>query len=172
MKRGHFQGAHNALQAIVEVMGNAASELAYGFDLLTVVDFFVRFAQALLQRSAAGDVTQDQGEAEQGSIAMMDGVDDQLGGKVPAVRAHHHAFHFNAPGLGRTSQESRQHAARAITLIEEQLAGLAANVPGLKTGHPLRATIPIDNQTIRIDQADGSVGHTAGKQAKAPLAFA
>jgi len=57
---GHFQGTQDATEEVVEVMGNAASQLAHGFHFLRLAQGFFDLAHALLFGDARADVVGEQ----------------------------------------------------------------------------------------------------------------
>ena len=131
----HLQAAADAGQQIVEVVREAAGQLADGFHLL-------RLAKLLLDRALLGQVARDLGEADQLARVVADRIDDHASPEPRAVLAHPPAFGFEAAlargGLQRDARDPR----RAILVGVEPRKVLAHDLVGGIALEALGAGVP------------------------------
>ncbi len=80
--------AENHRQQVVEVMGDAAAELADRLHLLRLEQRLAGLFQGLLRLVRLGHITGDLGKAEQRAGVAANRIDDHVGKKPRAVLAH------------------------------------------------------------------------------------
>src|SRR5262249_48695028 len=107
-------------QQVVEVVRDAAGELAERVHLLRMRPLGLRFVQGKLRLAALGDVAGDLREAEQGALLVADRVDDHVGPEQGAVLAHAPAFRLEPAILRGGVERARGQPGRTI------LAGVKA----------------------------------------------
>ena len=94
-------------QHVVEVVGDAAGQLAERVHLLRLRQLLLRALQRELAFAAFGDVAGDLGKAGQFAFFIVDGVDDDAGPKPRSVLAHAPALGLVASFLPRHGEGSQ-----------------------------------------------------------------
>ena len=84
----HLRVAAHDHQQIVEVVRDAAGQLAERLHLLRLRQLFARARRARLRLAPLGDVAGDLGKADQRAFLVMDRVDDDTRPEAAAVLAH------------------------------------------------------------------------------------
>ena len=87
-------------QQIVEVVGNAAGQLAHCFHFLRLGELLLGMSQFLLSGATPGDVTSDFREPNEVALAISNGVYDDDCPERAAIFAHAPRFGFEAALFG------------------------------------------------------------------------
>ncbi len=137
-----FQIPKNYHHEIVEVMCNAACQLADGVHFLRGGELFLSLAQSPLGFHPLGDIAGDFGEADQFAVIIPDGINHYRGPKTSAVFSHAPAFRLE-PALGpRRSQCFLGNAGRQILRCVKTAEVRSYNLIRCVTFDALRTRIP------------------------------
>ena len=144
-----LQAAQDRHQQIVEIMRDAAGELADRIHLLRLEQRLAGALQRLLGVFAFGDVAGDLGEAEEPAILAADGIDHHMRPEAGAVLAHPPAFAFEPPLSHRGFQRPLRHRPWPILLGIESREMLADDfIRGIALD-ALGAGVPVGDDAFR-----------------------
>ena len=170
--------AHDDLEEVAEVVGDAARELAEGLQLLRLGHLLAQRVHGPLRLAPLGDVARHLGEADQGAAAaaiaalvVADGVDHHAGPEAAAVLAHAPALGLEPPGPLGLLQRPLRHPGGAVLLGVEAGEVLADDLLRRPALDPPRARVPVGDPARGVEHEDGVVGHALHEQAEAPLAL-
>ncbi len=142
-RRQQFGRAADHGHQIVEIVGDAAGQLADRLQLLRLEERGARLLQLLLRPALLGDVAGDLGEADMTSLVVADRIDDDMGAEAGAVLAH-------APGLflifavaQRGLERARRLAGGAVLVRVEEREMAADDLVRAIALDRLRARIPV-----------------------------
>jgi len=156
--------AGNDHQQIVEVVGDAAGELAERIELLRFGELPLHRKQLLLRLLALADVAGDLGKACQLAGVVADGIDDDACPEKRAVLANPPAVLLVMPGfrgdLQRLGRLSRGLVGRGV----ESRKVLADDLPGRIALDAFAAGVPVRDYAGRIQHVEGIIGD-AGRPA-------
>ena len=170
--------AHDDLEEVAEVVGDAARELAQRLQLLRLGHLLAQRVHGPLRLAPLGDVARHLGEADQGAAAaaiaplvVADGVDHHAGPEAGAVLAHAPALGLEPPGPLGLLQRPPRHPGGAVLLGVEAGEVLADDLLRRPALDPPRARVPVGDLARGVEHEDGVVGHALHEQAEAPLAL-
>jgi hypothetical protein len=164
-----LQAAQHRRQQVVEIVRDAAGQLADRLHLLRLEQRFPRRVEMLLGLPPFGEVARDLGEAQQRARRAADGIDDHMRPEVRAVLAHPPAFGLELAGaLGRL-QRGRRNAACDVLLGIEQREVPADHFPGCIALEALGAGIPARDVAGSVEHVDRIVGDGVDQQPEALL---
>jgi hypothetical protein len=168
----HFEAAGQHRQQVVEVVRDAAGQLADRFHFLRLEQRRIRLGQRGVGLLLLGQVARDLGKADQLAHVVVDGVDDDVGPEAGAVLAH-------APALGFVAAFARGGAERAcrpaldpVFLGIEARKMLAHDLVGLVALDALGADVPVADRALGREHVDRVIGHALHQQPEALLAGA
>ena len=142
-----FEIADDDCQQIIEVVRDAACELADAFHLL-------RLPGALVCGAPFGEVARDLGKSEDLSVGRLDRIDDDACPKAASVLAHPPAFGLELSRFRGSPQSALWNLGRFVFRRVERRKMAADNlVAGIALG-ARRARIPVDDVTVRIKHED------------------
>ena len=165
-----LEAAHHGGQQIVEVVGDAAGQLADRFHLLRLEERLPGQLEFLLRAAALGDVARDLGEAEQAAVGAADRIDHDVRPEPRAVLAHAPAFLLETSlPLGRV-EGAGGFAGGAIFLRVETREMLADDLLRPVALDAFRAGIPAHDLAVGIEHVDRVVDHALDEQPQLFLA--
>nr|GEU28338.1 hypothetical protein [Tanacetum cinerariifolium] len=151
------------VEQVVEIMGDAARELADRFELLRLEQRFLGLRQRVLGQPALGDVARDLGKADQGAVRVVHRVDHHAGPEAGAVLAHAPAFVLEA-ALRRLRQHLRRAAGCAVFGRIKAGKMLADDFRLRIPLEALRARVPAADDAVGRQHVDGVVAHARDEQ--------
>ena len=164
------QPAHQSLglaaydhQEIVEVVRDAAGELAERLHFLRLRELRLRALERFLRVAPLGDVAGDLGEADQLALLVADGVDDDVGKKLRAVLAHAPGLRLELAGGGGGRQRAVGQASGAVLVGVEHREVPADDFLGGVAFDAFGAGVPAFHDAVRIEH-DQRVIDDAGHQ--------
>ncbi len=167
-----FEAAQHRHQQVVEVVGDAAGELAHRLHLLGLGQGSLRLRQRLFGAAALGDVAGYLGEADMRTVLAADRIDDDAGPEAGPIAAQ-------APALGRElalrecgGERPGRHVPRPVLLGVEAREVGADDLLGLVSLDTAGAGIPVRHHPVAVEHVDRVVGHALEQQAVALLAGA
>ena len=119
-----FETAEHRHEQIVEVVGDAAGQLSDRIHLLGLEQCLAGLFELLLRFLALGDVAGDLGEAQNGPVAVADGIDDDVRPEARAVLADAPALLFE-PSLPRGRRQRVVRLAGLPILLRVELREMA-----------------------------------------------
>src|SRR6185312_10682019 len=143
---------------VVEIMRDAAGELAQRLDLLRLRELLLRALQRELRFVALGDVARDLGEADDLAVRGTDRINDEVGAEALAALAHAPVLGLVAAVLARDAERPLGHAGGALLWRIEDREMLADDFVGGVALDTLRAGIPIADIAVAVEHADRVVG--------------
>ena len=167
-----LQAAEHRHQQVVEVVRHPAGQLADGVHLLGVEQGLAGAVQRILRFFAFGDVARDLGEAQQLSLLIAYGVNDDMRPETAAVLAQPPAFGFELAFPRRGFQRAGRHAPGAVLRRVEIGKMLADDFRRAVALDALGAGIPVGDDALGAEHVDGIVGDALNQQAKLLLALA
>ena len=166
-----LEAAEHRHQQIVEVVRDAAGELADRIHLLRLEQRLAGLLEPLLRLAALGDVARDLGEADDLAAIVADGIDDDMRPEAAAVLAHAPAFLLEA-ALAPGGVERLLRLAVAAVLLGVELREVAADDLVRQVAlDPLRAGIPVGHAAFGVEHVDRVVGDALHQQAELLLAL-
>ncbi len=165
-----FEASHDRHQQIVEVVGDAAGQLADRFHLLRLEKLLAGLRQGLLGLQLFGDVAGDLGETQDRTVIAVDGVDDDMCPEPCAVLALSPAFLFEAAFASGGIEADLRFAALPILFGIELREVLADDLVGGISLDALGASIPIADIALRIEHVERVVRDALHEQLKLLLA--
>ena len=170
LRDGEVACAEDGGQQIVEVVGEAAGQLAERLHLLRAEQLLARFLEPQLGLALLGHVAGDLGEADQLAVIVANGVDHHACPETRAVLAHAPAFGFVAAGFPRGLERAFRHAGvdglRACRNVLKCSPTISSGRVALDA---LGARIPVGHAAFGIEHVDGVIGDALDQQAEAPL---
>ena len=159
-------------QQIVEVVGDAAGQLAERFHLLRLRELLAGLFERDLRLALRGDVAGDLGEADQFAGVVADRVDDDAGVETAAILAHAPALRFVLP-LARGNLERALGLARgAVLLGKEEPEMPADDFVGTIAFDAPSALVPVVHAAVGVEHVDRIVAHAFKQQSVALLRLA
>ncbi len=165
-----IQAADDHGEQIVEIMRDAAGELADGIHLLRLEERLLRGIQRLLRFAALGQIARHLGEADQPARRITHRIDQDRRPEARAVLAHAPALRLEpALALGPVERDGGQ-AGLAILLGIEARKMLPDDLALGIALETLRARIPAHHEARRIEHIDRVIRHALDEQAESFLA--
>jgi hypothetical protein len=156
-------------QEIVEVVGEAAGELAERFHLLRAEERFAALLEPKLRLSLLRHVASDLPKADQVSVVAADGVEDHACPEAGAVLAHAPALGLvaarRAGGFDRLGWDAHVDVLRRIEAAEM----LSDDLVGTITLDAFRAGVPVGDLAFGIEHEDSVVGDALDEQPEPAL---
>ncbi len=158
-------------QEVVEVVGDAAGQLAEGFHLLGLHQLLVGALQLQLGLPPLGDVAGDLGEAQERTPFVADGVDQHAGPEHRTVLAHAPAFGLVLAFVRCAVERLGGDACPAIHVSVELgemvpdhlVAGVALDALG--------AGVPVGDHPVGVEHIKRVVRDPVDQQAELPFAL-
>src|SRR5579883_3100089 len=151
-------------EEIVEVVGDAAGELADRFHLLRLPKLFLR-------RAAFGEIPGDLRKADEPPVVIMYGVDDDARPEPLTAFANAPALHLVLPCSLRRVQRKFRDTVESVFLGVEYREVLADDFLLGITLDPFCPGVPTDNVAMRVECEDRVVSRAFYKQTEAALGF-
>jgi hypothetical protein len=123
-------------------MGNAAAQLADGFQLLGDDKLILNLPQAILSLFSLGNIAGHLGEADEIAAIVINAVDDNGSPKRAAIFADSPALRFKAALLGGLGESPIGDAGLAVLLGVKDAEMLSDNAGRCITLDMLRSRIP------------------------------
>ncbi len=149
---------------IVEIMGDAAGQLAQRLQLLRLQQRFAGRLQLVLGKLLVGDVAGDLGEADQFAVVPPDRVDDGVDPEPRAILAQPPALGLEPPVAGGGAERASRKVCLDILRGEETRLLLPDDFLGAITLEPLGAGVPGRDHSLGIEQVNGIVGDRADQE--------
>src|SRR5712664_1172769 len=166
-----FEAAQHSHEQVVEIVGDPACELPDRFHFLRLHQGFARCFQLPLSLLPFSYVAGDFGVANQLSIIVADGVDDDVGPKLAAALADAPAFFFQSTIPLGGFQHLLRLAGFPIFVRVEYREVFSDNFLGRIPFDAVRTKIPVRHNAFRVEQVNGVVGNTLHQQPELLLAF-
>jgi hypothetical protein len=164
------QAAADDHQEIVEVVCDAAGQLAECIELLRLRKLLLHPLEPELGLAPLGHVAGDLGEADKLAV-LIDGIDDDAGPEEGAVLAHPPAVFLVAALVAGDLQRALRLAVGAVSLGVEAGKMLAEDLLGRVALDALAADIPARDHAGGVKHIKRIVGHPLDEKAEIALTF-
>ena len=158
-------------QEIVEVVRDAAGQLAERLHLLRLRELLLRPLERRLRFPPLGDVARDVHEADQRADLVADRLDHGARPELALVAPHAPALDGIFALVGGDLERARRLAALLLLLGIEAAEVLADDFRRRVLVDALRAHVPVGDVAVAIEHEDRVIGDALDDHAKAPLAF-
>ena len=146
-------------QKIVEIVRDAAGQLAECVELLRFGELLMHLFELEQGLAALGNVPGDLGEADELAV-LVDGIDDDAGPEEGAVLADAPAFLLVTALFAGDAQGAQRLAVGAVGFTVEAGEMLADDFGGRIALDPLAADVPARHHAVRIQHVQRVVGNT------------
>ncbi len=157
-------------QEIVEIVRDAAGQLAERVELLRFRELLMHLFELELGFAALGNVPGDLGETDEVAV-LVDGIDDDAGPEEGAVLADAPAFLLVAALFPGDAQGAERLAVRAVDFGVEAGEMLPNNFVGRIALDPLAAAIPARHYAVRIQHVERVVGNAFNQESEVTFGF-
>ncbi len=154
-----FQRAHDAGEHIVEVVGDAAGQLAHRFHLLRLEQGLAGLFQRQLGIAPLGDVAGDLGIADEGAILVVDSIQQHGGEEALAILADAPAFLLILAGERGGGERPVRLAGGHVLRREELGIGGADDFGAGIALDALGPRIPGADPAVGVEHEDGTIPH-------------
>ena len=158
-------------QEIVEIVGDAAGQLAERLHLLRLGELLLRPLERGLRLPPLGDVARDLHEADERAHLVADRLDHDARPEQALVAPHAPALDDVLALVGGDLEGARRLAALLLLLGIEPAEVLADDLGRRVLVDALRAHVPVGDVAVRVEHEDRVVGDALDHHAKAPFAF-
>ncbi len=158
------------LKQVVEVVGDAASELAERFHLLRLGQGGLGLLKLLFGFLPLADISGHLGEADDLAAVIANCVDNDVGPERAAILALAQALGFPASLAGSCSQTPGRYARGGVLGRIEPAEMRPDDLVGCIAFDTLRPGVPARDAAFRVEHVDGVVGHALHQQAELLLA--
>ena len=158
-------------QQIVEVVGDAAGQLAERFHLLRLGELLLRPLERGLRLPSLGDVAGDLHEADERADLVADRLDHDARPEQALVAPHAPAFDDAFALVGGELERARRLAALLLLLGIEPAEVLADDFRRRVLVDALRTHVPVGDVSVPVEHEDRVVGDALDDHPKAPFAF-
>ena len=156
---GQAGGAEDDGQQVVEVVGQAAGQLAEGLEFLRLEQLGAHGVQLQRGIPAIGDVARDLGQADDLALLVANDVHRGQGPELRAILAYAPALILRHSLLQGLAQQAFGAAVGTIFGGEEQGEMLADHLVGAIALDPLGTGVPRHHMAIWVEHVDGIVHH-------------
>jgi hypothetical protein len=156
-------------QQIVEIMGNAAGELADRLHLLSLHHPLARFLEQGFGAVPIGNVTRDLGETDVGAVRIVDTIQDDTRPDPAAVFPYAPALSLHSAFSRGSRQQFLRQPGGAILLGVEQAKVQAENLLRGIALDVLSAGVPTGNAPLPVDHVNRIVLDALNQHLELPL---
>ena len=164
--------AGNDHQQVVEVVGDAAGELADRLHFLRLRELLARLFERDLRLALLGDVAHQLGEADQLARLAADRVHHNAGEEAAAVLAHQPEIALELALARRGDERLVGDVVLALLLGQEDAEMAADDLVGLVTLDALGAVVPAAHAPVGVEHVDRVIARAPEQQAVVLLGFA
>ena len=158
-------------QQIVEIVGDAAGQLAERLHLLRLRELLLGPLQRCLRLPSLGDVARDLHETGERAHLVADRLDHHARPEQALVAPHPPALDHAFALVGSDLEGTRRLAALLLLLGIEATEMLADDFRRRVLVDALRAHVPVGDVAVLVEHEDRVVGDALDDHPKAPFAF-
>src|SRR5208337_2254259 len=158
-------------QQVVEIVRDAAGQLAKGFHLLRLGELLLCPLERDRGLPSFGDVTRDVDEADETARLIADRLNDNACPKLALVSSHTPALEAVLALIGGRLKGSSRLPRLLLFVGKKSTEVPAQNFCCRVLMNSLCTNIPVGDASVLIEQKDGVIGNSLNDRPKAPLAL-